>query len=67
MIFHTEIRKQGEVRNSWSDWLYPVYLEEIKDDLQSAGLRLTGQFGDYHGAAFQPQSSPAMILVAEKE
>ena len=63
VIFHTEIQKEGEVQNSWADSLYPIYLEEISNDLKAAGLRRSAQLGDYQGAAFVPLSSPAMILV----
>lgn len=67
VIFHTEIQKDGETLKSWADPLYPKYFETIIADLQSASLTVTGQFGDYNQSAFDPKSSPAMILVAQKE
>jgi SAM-dependent methyltransferase len=66
VIFHTEIRHAGETQQSWSDPLYPKYFEPITGDLRGLGLTINGQFGDYTGAAFDPKSSPAMILVAKK-
>ena len=67
VIFHTEIRKDGETLKSWADLLYPKYFETVIRDLQSVGLTVTGQFGDYNRSTFDPNSSPAMILVTQKE
>jgi SAM-dependent methyltransferase len=66
VIFHTEIRKDGITQKSWADSLYPKYHEAVMADLQSAGLTVTAQFGDYKRAPFDPESSPALILVAQK-
>lgn len=66
VIFHTETRKDGKKQNSWSDSLYPKYHQAVMADLQSAGLRITAQLGDYKNSPFDPVSSPALILVAQK-
>jgi SAM-dependent methyltransferase len=66
VIFHTEIRKDGEPQKSWADPLYPKYFEFVTGALQAAGLTISGQFGDYDKSTFDPNSSPAMILVANK-
>ena len=66
VIFHTEIRKDGKTQKSWADSLYPKYYEAVMADLQSAGLDVIAQLGDYKRASFDPESSPALILVAQK-
>jgi len=66
VIFHTEIRKDGKTQKSWADSLYPKYHQVVMADLQSAGLTVTAQFGDYKHLPFDPVSSPALILVAQK-
>jgi hypothetical protein len=66
VIFHTETRKDGKTQKFWSDSLYPKYHQAVMADLQSAGLPVTAQFGDYKHAPFDPASSPALILVAQK-
>lgn len=67
VIFHTEIQKDGETITSWADPLYPKYFQATLNDLQTAGLSIQGKYGDYARSAFDPESSPAMILVAHKE
>ncbi len=67
VIFHTEIQRDGETLISWADPLYPKYFEAVISDLQAAGLTVSGKFGDYDKSAFDPQSSPAIILTAQKE
>ena len=67
VIFHTEIQKDGETQISWADPLYPKYYESAIRDLQASGLTVSGKFGDYDKSAFDPHSSPAMILTAQKE
>jgi len=66
VIFHTEIQKDGETLMSWADPLYPKYFESVIGDLQTAGLTVSGKYGDYNKSTFDPKSSPAMILVAHK-
>lgn len=67
VIFHTEIRKENELLGSWSAPLYPIYIDSIVSDLKSVGFAITDQFGDYSKTPFDPQSSPATILVAQKK
>jgi SAM-dependent methyltransferase len=66
VIFHTEIQKEGERINSWSDPLYPKYIKDLVSALQATGLTVSGQFGDYGKSTFDSRSSPALILVAHK-
>ena len=66
VIFQTEIQKDGKTQKSWADSLYPKYHKAVMADLQSAGLTVTAQFGDYKRARFDSESSPALILVAQK-
>ena len=66
VIFHTEIRKDGEAQNSWAAPLHPKYQRETEKAIQAAGLTVTGQFGDYQKSPFEPDSSPALILTAQK-
>jgi SAM-dependent methyltransferase len=66
VIFHTEVRKDGETLKSWADHLYPKYLNATLDNLRAAGLGIIGQFGDYRKSPFDPQTSPAMILTGQK-
>jgi hypothetical protein len=66
VIFHSEIQKDGERINSWSDLLYPKYIKDLVCALQATGLTVSGQFGDYGKSTFDPRSSPALILVAHK-
>lgn len=67
VIFHTEIRQGDEILGSWHAHLFPIYFEAIVEDLQAEGFSLTGKFGDYAKSPFDPQSSPATILVAHKD
>jgi len=66
VIFHTELRKGKEILGIWSDPLFPKYLKKLVTNLQAAGFSITGQFGDYAKFSFDPKSSPALILVAQK-
>ena len=66
VIFHTEIRKDDKKQKSWADSLYPKYHQAVMADLQSADLTVTAQFGDYKHSPFDSESSPALILVAQK-
>jgi SAM-dependent methyltransferase len=66
VIFHTEIRRGDDVLASWSDTLTPKYQAATVSTLETAGLKVTGQYGDYHRAPFSPETSPAIILVAQK-
>jgi trans-aconitate methyltransferase len=66
VIFHTELRKDGDILNSWSDTLYPIYLNQIRHDISESGMTIIGAFGDFEKSPFDPLSSPALILVAQK-
>ena len=65
VIFHTEIRKGDEILGSWVAPLHPIYIDAIVNDFQAVGLTTIDQFGDYEKSLFDPQFSPAMILVAQ--
>jgi SAM-dependent methyltransferase len=67
VIFHTMIQKEGEIQGSWSAPLFPKYQQAMVEALLAAGLTVTGQFGDYRKSPFEPDSSPALILTAQKQ
>jgi len=67
VIFHTELRKDGDIINSWPDSLYPIYLDKFRQDIAESGMTIVDVFGDYDKSPFDPLSSPATILVAQKE
>ncbi len=67
VIFHTEIRKGKDILGAWAAPLYPKYIDALMDELQTAGLTITGQFGDYLKSPFDPISSPATIVVVHKK
>jgi SAM-dependent methyltransferase len=64
VIFHTAVRKDGEVLGSWADVLYPKTAELLAGAAEGAGLIVSGVYGDYSEAAFDSNSSPALILTA---
>jgi len=66
VIFHTAVRRGEETLGEWADPLYPLYGEETAARLEAARWRVTGRFGDYQKAPFDPQSSPALILTAQR-
>jgi SAM-dependent methyltransferase len=66
VIFQTEIQKNGKTLNSWSDPIYPKYVDPLVRDLEESGLKVLQKFGEYDRSAFDPQSSPALILAAQK-
>lgn len=66
VIFHTEIRDGDAVRGVWADTLYPKYLADLISAFEAAGLPVTGKFGDFAGAPYDPESSPATVLVFRK-
>ncbi|MCP4704476.1 MAG: class I SAM-dependent methyltransferase, partial [candidate division Zixibacteria bacterium] len=66
VLFHTELRKEGEIQSCWSDTLYPKYLADMASDIKASGMILVDKFGDYDKSPFIPLSSPATILVAQK-
>jgi hypothetical protein len=41
--------------------------EELHDLLENAGIRVRREWGDYHGAAFDPRTSERTILLGFKE
>ncbi|MBS1250561.1 MAG: Cypemycin N-terminal methyltransferase [Chloroflexi bacterium] len=67
VIFHTALKTGETVEAAWSDALYPKYLEPTVTELESAGLEVTGQYGNYKKAPYSTEESPAMILVAQKQ
>jgi SAM-dependent methyltransferase len=66
IIFHTELRRDQEVLGSWADPLFPKYFRNMIIELQATGFAMAGQFGDYAKSLFDSKSSPALILVAQK-
>ncbi|MCJ7701858.1 MAG: class I SAM-dependent methyltransferase [Anaerolineales bacterium] len=66
VIFHTELREEGKVIKSWSDMLYPKEAATLSQAVSDSGLAVVDIFGDYQKAPFEPLSSPATILAAQK-
>jgi SAM-dependent methyltransferase len=67
VIFHTAIQQAGTLQHAWSAPLYPKYQQALVAACQTAGMMVTGEFGDYQKALFEPESSPAFILTVQKE
>jgi cyclopropane fatty-acyl-phospholipid synthase-like methyltransferase len=67
VIFQTEIRKDGNILNSWSDPLYPKYVDNVRQDMTDSKMTIVDVFGDFEKSPFDPSSSPATILVAQKQ
>jgi glycine/sarcosine N-methyltransferase len=66
VIFHTELRKDAELQGAWSDPLYPKLRAELVSQIEDSGLKVSDIFGDFQNSAFDPLSSPATIMVAQK-
>jgi len=67
VIFQTELRQDGKVIKSWSDTLYPKEAATLSQAVSDSGLVVVDVFGDYQKAPFEPLSSPATILAAQKQ
>jgi SAM-dependent methyltransferase len=67
VIFHTELRKDGTVVDSWSDTLYPKYSDSVAKNLAAAAMTITGLYGSYKKSPFDPETSPALIVAAQKK
>jgi hypothetical protein len=66
VIFHTELRKGEKILGKWADPLFPKYRDALVKELQAAGFTIDGQYGDYAKSSYDPNSSPALILIAQK-
>jgi SAM-dependent methyltransferase len=66
VIFHTEVRKDGVVLDSWSDPLNPKYVQELQSGVQKSGLGEVEFFGDFEGSPYNPLSSGATVMVVRK-
>ena len=66
VIFHTELQKDNEILDSWAVPLYPKYCNLVVSDLYLAGLTNISKFGNYLKTPYDSQTSPATILVAQK-
>jgi len=66
VIFQTELRKSDDIQGSWSDPLYPKLVEELVLEIFEAGMNVVGKIGDFESTPFDPLSSPATIIVAQK-
>ena len=66
VIFHTSIKKGDDVLGAWAAPLYPKYQEAVVAEVGAVGLNIKNVFGDYQKNHFDPATSPAMILVAQK-
>jgi len=66
VIFHTAVKKEGVTQNAWSDPLYPKYMDDLLTALTGGALTITDRLGDYAKTPFDPDTSPAAIVVAQK-
>jgi glycine/sarcosine N-methyltransferase len=46
--------------------LYPVNDEQLRAEIEGAGMKVVGTFGDYAGGRFERASSEDLIIVAQK-
>ena len=67
VIFHTWIQTGEEIPSRWSAPLYPKYQETLITEVEAARMSIENLFGDYAKSAFDPLSSPALILVAQSQ
>ncbi len=66
VMFHTELRRDGQIKNSWLDHLYPKLASDVTSVLGFADFEKIEVFGDFQRNPFAPLISPALILVAQK-
>jgi SAM-dependent methyltransferase len=66
VIFHTAIKKDGGVLNSWSDTLFPKYLDDMRKHITETGMTMIEVFGDFEKSPFDPPTSPATIMIVQK-
>jgi SAM-dependent methyltransferase len=66
VIFHTALKRGEEVLGEWADVLYPKTQAILEAAANSAGLPVSGAYGDYGKTPFDPENSPALILVIKK-
>ena len=59
--------KNGNILNSWSDTIYPKYVDNVRQDMTDSKMTIVDVFGDFEKSPFDPSSSPATILVAQKQ
>ena len=64
--FHTELQKENEILGSWAAPLYPKYCNPVVSDLQVAGFTVINKLGDYLMSPYDLQTSPATIIVAQR-
>jgi SAM-dependent methyltransferase len=66
VMFHTELRQGVEILGSWSNPLYPKYIDDLKKGLKAAGMVIVNLFGDFEGVRYDPTASPATVLIVKK-
>ncbi|MBN1266510.1 MAG: class I SAM-dependent methyltransferase [Anaerolineales bacterium] len=64
VMFHTELRSGGDVLQAWSAPLYPIPSELFLEELVDTGYSISGVYGDYRKALFDPINSPTFIVTA---
>jgi len=67
VVFHTELRLAGEPVKAWSASLYPKYSDDLRQGIEGVGMAVLGVFGDYQQSPYTQLTSPATILVIQKE
>jgi SAM-dependent methyltransferase len=66
VIFQTRLQKKNEIIGQWKDTLYPKPMEHLRSLMESSGLNVMGEYGDYDKTPFSPASSPAVIILGQK-
>jgi len=66
VLFKTSIQKDGQILQTWSDQLFPRYADSFPKEIEKSSLRINGIYGDFQRNPFDPSTSPALIITAEK-
>ena len=66
VIFRTALKIKDQVIQEWQDVLYPKTRPILEKHTASSGLFIEAIYGDYNKEHFNPESSPALILVVKK-
>jgi SAM-dependent methyltransferase len=67
VLFQTRLQKGEEIIGRWEDTLYPKPMEHLSSMMESSGLNVLSEYGDYDKSPFSPATSPAVILLAQKK
>ncbi|KUK46086.1 MAG: Methyltransferase type 12 [Anaerolinea thermophila] len=66
VLFKTEIQRDAQTLQAWSDFLYPRYAESFQKEIAETGLEVTGVYGDFEQNPYKTSSSPALVITTHK-